>query len=108
MGYGFQGQGHYAHGYSSSLTALKKRFGMAPDRVIINQTAAMFLQMIAQVIGIPIEHFILTGPETGHVGSADLLIGLDRLLKSGAIQEPHLLASSTPYAFGAGLMMPPT
>lgn len=98
----------YAHGYSSSLAALNKRFGTAPDRVIINQTAAMFLQMIAQVIGIPIEHFVLTGPETGHVGSADLLIGLDRVLKSGAIQEPHLLASSTPYAFGAGLLMPPT
>lgn len=97
----------YAHGYASSLAALKTRFGIAPDRVVINQTAALFLQMIAQVIGIPIEHFVLTGPETGHVGSADLLIGLDRVLKSGAIREPHLLASSTPYAFGAGLLMPP-
>ena len=98
----------YAHGYSSSLAALKKRFGVVPDRVIINQTAVMFLHLIAQVVGIPIEHFVLTGPETGHVGSADLLIGLDRVLKAGPVQEPYLLASSTPYAFGAGLLMPPT
>ena len=98
----------YAYGYSSSLEAMKKRFGISPDRVIINQTAALFLQLIAQVIGIPIEHFLLTGPETGHVGSADLLIGLDRMLKSGPCHEPYLLASSTPYAFGAGLLMPPT
>jgi 3-oxoacyl-[acyl-carrier-protein] synthase III len=98
----------YAYGYSSSLEAMKKRFGVAPNRVIINQTAALFLHMIAQVIGIPIEHFLLTGPETGHVGSADLLIGLDRMLKSGPFHESYLLASSTPYAFGSGLLMPPT
>ncbi|CAB1370065.1 3-oxoacyl-[acyl-carrier-protein] synthase III C-terminal domain-containing protein [Denitratisoma oestradiolicum] len=98
----------YAYGYSSSLEAMKKRFGIAPKRVIINQTAALFLHLIAQVINIPIEDFLLTGPETGHVGSADLLIGLDRMLKSGPCHEPYLLASSTPYAFGAGLLMPPT
>lgn len=97
----------YAHGYSSSLAAMKKRFGVAPNRVIINQTAALFLQLIAQVVDIPMQNFVLTGPETGHVGSADLLIGLDRILKSGPVDEPYLLASSTPYAFGAGLLMPP-
>ncbi len=98
----------YAYGYTSSLEAMKKRFDVAPNRVIINQTAALFLHLIAQVIGIPIEHFLLTGPETGHVGSADLLIGVDRMLKSGTFDEPYLLASSTPYAFGAGLLMPPS
>ena len=97
----------YVYGYSSSLEAMKKRFGISPNRVIANQTTALFLHLIAHVIGIPIEHFLLTGPETGHVGSADLLIGLDRMLKSGPFHEPYLLASSTPYAFGAGLLMPP-
>lgn len=97
----------YARGYSSSLEALKQRFGVTPTRVVINQTAALFLQMIAQVIAIPIERFVQTGPETGHVGSADLLIGLDRMLKSGPFTEAHLLAGSTPYAFGAGLLTPP-
>lgn len=97
----------YTYGYKSSVEAMRKRFGVSPQRVIINQTAALFLQLIAQVIGIPIENFLITGPETGHVGSADLLIGLDRILKSGPLEEPCLLASSTPYAFGAGLVEPP-
>jgi 3-oxoacyl-[acyl-carrier-protein] synthase-3 len=96
----------YSDGYSNSLQALKARFDCNPERVIINQTANLFLQLIASVIEIPIENFILTGHETGHVGSADILIGLDRLLQSGGIKEPHLVAGSTPYAFGSGLMMP--
>jgi 3-oxoacyl-[acyl-carrier-protein] synthase III len=96
----------YSDGYSNSFKALKERFDYNPRKVIINQTANLFLHLIASVIEIPIEDFILTGHETGHVGSADILIGLDRLLKSGGMNEPHLMAGSTPYAFGSGLMMP--
>lgn len=97
----------YAHGYASSAQALRERFRTAPNRVICNQTAALFLEMIARVLGIPLENFLVTGHETGHVGSVDLLIGLDRLLRSGRLDEPYLMAGSTPYAFGAGLLMPP-
>ena len=96
----------YSDGYSNSFQALKARFDCNPERVIINQTANLFLHLIASVIEIPIENFILTGHETGHVGSADILIGLDRLLHSGGMCEPYLVAGSTPYAFGSGLMMP--
>ena len=96
----------YSDGYANSLQALKQRFDCNPQQVIINQTANLFLHLIASVIEIPIENFILTGNETGHVGSADILIGLDRLLHSGGLNEPHLVAGSTPYAFGSGLMMP--
>ena len=96
----------YSDGYSNSFQALKARFDCNPERVIINQTANLFLHLIASVIEIPIENFILTGHETGHVGSADILIGLDRLLHSGGMREPYLIAGSTPYAFGSGLMMP--
>lgn len=96
----------YSDGYANSLQALKARFDCHPERVIINQTANLFLQLIASVIGIPIENFILTGHETGHVGSADILIGLDRVLHSGGIDQPYLVAGSTPYAFGSGLMVP--
>ncbi len=96
----------YSDGYSNSLQALKARFDCNPQRVIINQTANLFLQLIASVIAIPIENFILTGHETGHVGSADILIGLDRLLHTVGMNEPYLVAGSTPYAFGSGLMLP--
>lgn len=96
----------YSDGYSGSFQALKARFDCNPQRVIINQTANMFLHLISQVIEIPHEQFLVTGHETGHVGSADILIGLDRLIHDGGINEPHLVAGSTPYAFGSGLLIP--
>ena len=66
----------------------------------------LFLHLIASVVEIPIENFLVTGHDTGHVGSADILIGLDRLIHDGGINEPYLVAGSTPYAFGSGLLMP--
>ena len=96
----------YSDGYFGSFQALKARFDCSPDRVIINQTSNLFLQLIASVIDVPIENFLVTGHETGHVGSADILIGLDKLLHEGDFQDPYLIAGSTPYAFGSGLLMP--
>lgn len=96
----------YSKGYLDSFNALKTRFEITPERVIVNQTSKNFMYLIASVIGIPIENFLLTGDETGHVGSADIIIGLDHTLKNDGVSTPHLLAGSTPYAFGAGLVMP--
>jgi 3-oxoacyl-[acyl-carrier-protein] synthase III len=96
----------YSDGYSDSFKALKTRFDCNPEKVLINQTANLFLHLIASVIEIPHEQFLVTGQETGHVGSADILIGLDRLLKSDGMNEPYLMAGSTPYAFGSGLLIP--
>lgn len=96
----------YSAGYLNSFNALKARFDCNPERVIINQTSKMFMQLIASVIDIPMDNFVLTGDETGHAGSADILVGLDRVLHSGGVTEPYLVAGSTPYAFGAGLLMP--
>jgi hypothetical protein len=50
---------------------------------------------------------VVTGHDTGHVGSADMLIGLDRVLGDGVLAESVLIAGSTPYVFGAGLITPP-
>ena len=96
----------YSDGYSNSYNALKTRFECEPERAIINQTSKMFMHLISAVIGIPIENFVLTGDETGHVGSADILIGLDRVLRGDGISQPYLVAGSTPYAFGSGLVLP--
>lgn len=95
----------YSDGYSGSFQALKERFDCNPERVIINQTANLFLHLIASVVEIPIENFLVTGHDTGHVGSADILIGLDRLIHDEGVNEPYLVAGSTPYAFGSGLLM---
>ena len=96
----------YSEGYLGSFNALKDRFDCNPERVIVNQTSKLFMQLIASVIDIPMENFVLTGDDTGHVGSADVIIGLDYVLKNDGITEPYLMAGSTPYAFGAGLILP--
>lgn len=96
----------YSEGYQSSYQALKERFDVVPERALCNQTAKLFMHLIASVIQIPIENFVMTGEDTGHVGSADILIVLDKLLKSTGCNEPYLMAGSTPYAFGSGLLMP--
>lgn len=96
----------YSEGYQGSYQVLKDRFGVVPERVLCNQTANLFMHLIASVIEIPIENFVITGHDTGHVGSADIIIGLDTLLKSTGCHEPYLMAGSTPYAFGSGLLMP--
>ena len=96
----------YALGYQSSYHALKKRFGVVPNHALCNQTSNLFMLLIASVIEIPIDNFMITGHDTGHVGSADILIVLDKLLKSSGCHEPYLMAGSTPYAFGSGLLMP--
>ena len=95
----------YSDGYRHSLTAIQDQFDLDPKKVIINQTSTLFLHLIAAVIDIPIENFVLTGHDTGHVGSADIVIGLDRVLRSAdGVNEPYLIMGSTPYAFGAGLV----
>lgn len=57
-------------------------------------------------VGVPPEQTVVTGHETGHLGPADLIVGLERLASSGPIDVPAALASSTAYAFGAGLLLP--
>jgi len=96
----------YAQGYQASYQALKERFNVVPERALCNQTSNLFMLLIASVIEIPIDNFLITGHDTGHVGSADILIVLDKLLKSTGCHEPYLMAGSTPYAFGSGLLMP--
>ncbi|MBK6402618.1 MAG: hypothetical protein IPP18_04265 [Rhodocyclaceae bacterium] len=97
----------YLQGYSGAYAALKERFGIAPDQVVCNQTAAQFVQLVSHVYGIAPERVVVTGHQTGHVGAADLIVGMDTLLKRAPLTEPCLLAGSTPYAFGCGLLLPP-
>jgi 3-oxoacyl-[acyl-carrier-protein] synthase-3 len=97
----------YSDGYSGALNAIYARFNVHPRRLICNQTSPNMVQMISDIAGIPKEGLMLTGHDTGHVGSVDILIGLHRSLAVGKISEPITLAASTPYAFGAGLLTAP-
>jgi hypothetical protein len=41
------------------------------------------------------------------VGSADIILGLRRLIDQRELDGPVAAAASVPYAFGAGLVTPP-
>jgi 3-oxoacyl-[acyl-carrier-protein] synthase III len=94
----------YLGGYLQAFSALKERFDISVDRVACNQISPMFVQAIAGVAGVDIDRVIRTGPDSGHTGSADLLLGVEQLMKQGDLRGTILLAASTPYAFGTGLI----
>jgi 3-oxoacyl-[acyl-carrier-protein] synthase III len=97
----------YVEAYAEAIQALYGRFSERPQRLVCNQIAIRTVAMIGEVAGVPAENVVVTGHDTGHVGSADMLIGLDRVLGDGVLAESVLIAGSTPYVFGAGLITPP-
>jgi 3-oxoacyl-[acyl-carrier-protein] synthase III len=63
--------------------------------------------LISEACGVGEELTCRTGHEYGHVGGADIMIGLRRLIDAGQLDRPLAIASSVPFAFGAGLVTPP-
>jgi 3-oxoacyl-[acyl-carrier-protein] synthase-3 len=97
----------YVASYARIFAALQQRFGIAPGRLLCNQTSPNVVRMIAEVAGVDDGLACRTGHEHGHVGGADLMIGLRRLSDARQIDRPIAMAASVPYAFGAGLLTPP-
>ena len=63
--------------------------------------------MISAGLGFEAEQVLITGNETGHLGTSDVFYGLQRLHELGEIDGPITLGASTAYAFGTGLVVPP-
>lgn len=97
----------YRDGYGRALAMLQERFGVTPGRLICGQISPKVVRMISEVAGLGEELTCRTGHAHGHVGSADVLIGLRRLLDARQLDRPLAMAASVPYAFGAGLITPP-
>jgi 3-oxoacyl-[acyl-carrier-protein] synthase III len=97
----------YETGYSQTFLAFQERFKVVPDRLICNQISPKIVRMISQVTQVPYERTIETGHETGHLGGSDIVVGLRRLLDAKSIDGPVAIMGSVPYAFGAGLLLPP-
>jgi 3-oxoacyl-[acyl-carrier-protein] synthase III len=94
----------YISGYTAAFNAMYARFDERPDSLICNQISDNMVKLIGQAAGVAPENVTVTGHETGHVGSADILIGLHRHLANGYVSKPITIAASTPYVFGAGLL----
>jgi 3-oxoacyl-[acyl-carrier-protein] synthase III len=96
----------YEAAYARVFAELQARFGIALGRLICNQTSPNVVRMISKVAGIDEGLACYTGHEHGHVGGADIVIGLRRLIDARQIDRPVAMAASVPYAFGAGLVTP--
>jgi len=94
----------YINGYTYAFGALKQRFNVAGDRLVCNQISPKFTTAIGDVAGVAPDKVCITGRQLGHIGSADVLVGVRQLQETGALSGDVLVAASTPYAFGAGLL----
>jgi 3-oxoacyl-[acyl-carrier-protein] synthase III len=94
----------YIQGYERAVEAAQQRFGEAADILACNQISPNFTNAIGEVFDLDRDHVSINGNETGHVGSADILIGIRRLYEQGRLKGRVWMAGSTPYAFGAGLL----
>ncbi len=94
----------YLLGYMRAVQGLKERFSVEFTRILCNQISPTFIYAIGGVAGLSQDQVCVTGDKTGHVGSADILIGVRKLLDEKSFAGNILMAASTPYAFGAGLL----
>jgi 3-oxoacyl-[acyl-carrier-protein] synthase III len=97
----------YRDCYDAALTALTKRFGVVPSRLICNQITPGTVRMLTRLTGLPPSAVVVSGHRVGHIGPADIIVGFDQLCRAGQLDGPVAVASSTPYSFGFGLITPP-
>ncbi|MCL4716589.1 MAG: hypothetical protein KJZ75_16890 [Hyphomonadaceae bacterium] len=96
----------YKNGFQQAYAALQARFGLTPAHLLCNQTTPNMVRMVAEAAGMSMDDTVITGDDTGHLGGADIIVGLRRLIGGGGVTSPVLMASSTAYAFGMGLLVP--
>jgi 3-oxoacyl-[acyl-carrier-protein] synthase III len=97
----------YQDGYTRVFAALRERFREPAGRVICNQISPKIVTMIGEVAGVGDDFTVRTGPDLGHVGGADLMIGLRQLIDARKLDRPVAATASVPYAVGAGLITAP-
>jgi 3-oxoacyl-[acyl-carrier-protein] synthase III len=95
----------YRKGYGDALAALKARFGIEPTRMLCNQMSPQLVGMLTEVTGMD-GRVVRTGDRTGHLGGTDIIVGLDTLVREGAVDGPILVCASAAFGFSAGLLLP--
>lgn len=78
------------------------------DRLLCNQISPNVVAMIAASANVDVTRAVVTGDQYGHVGGADVLIGMRVLLDRGELTGPVALAASVPHAVGVGILLPAT
>ncbi|HXC37582.1 MAG TPA: hypothetical protein VN667_01435 [Burkholderiales bacterium] len=95
----------YRQGYSAAYAAMRERgVDGKPERLLCNQSSPQIVAMLSELFGLP---GLATGTRTGHLGGVDVMVGLQQLRDEGHLGAPVLVGSSTSYAFGTGMLLPP-
>lgn len=98
--------GAYERGYSEACEKMLQRSHVPFGRVICNQISPTIVSLIGKAAGVEDDLVVRTGHEFGHLGGADVIVGLQRLSDAGSIDRPLAIAASASYAFGVGLLTP--
>lgn len=95
--------GVYLAGYQAAYTMMCERFAHRPTRLLCNQISPKVVDVLREICGLTADAVIVTGPELGHQGAADVLVSLERMPRGTG--EHVAIASSAPYAFGFGAIV---
>jgi 3-oxoacyl-[acyl-carrier-protein] synthase-3 len=91
-------------GYTKVLSDFVARLGRSPDRIICNQISPGVIGLVGTLAGVPPSLVWVTGSETGHLGSADVIVGMDDAHRRGELCGSIAVVSSTFYQYGVGLI----
>ena len=94
---------HYLAGYEKVIGEIVPRSSAGIGHVVCNQASPRMLERVAEMAGVASDKVVRSGTEHGHVGSADIAIGLSRVWAEGRPSGDVLMVGSTSYGFGAGL-----
>lgn len=96
----------YRDRYRLSYRLLRERFDLQPTHLVLNQSAPGMVAWAADEYRLA-DSVTITGPRFGHLGGADIFVGIDELLTSHTTVDTVLMAASAPYGFGAGFLIRP-
>jgi 3-oxoacyl-[acyl-carrier-protein] synthase-3 len=94
--------GHYRASYASVATQAIAQANHRPDTLVCNQISPNAVDLIAEALAYGPAQVIRTGTENGHMGPADVLVGLREAVDMGC--STMLAAASSPYSFGAAVL----
>lgn len=93
---------HYRASYESVAARAIAQAGHRPDTLVCNQISPNAVDLIAEALVYEPAQVIRTGAENGHMGPADVLVGLQEAVDRGC--STVLAAASSPYSFGAAVL----
>jgi 3-oxoacyl-[acyl-carrier-protein] synthase III len=93
---------HYRVSYETVATRAIALANHRPDTLVCNQISPNAVDQIADALAYRPAQVVRTGTDHGHMGPADVLVGLRAAIDLGC--PTVLAAASSPYSFGAAVL----